>query len=80
MYFYRLFVVAGGTFSYGPDPNERARELYRQLARIVRGAKVTDLPIDQPTRFELVISRASARAIGLTISDQLAWSADEVIE
>jgi putative tryptophan/tyrosine transport system substrate-binding protein len=80
MYFYRLFVIAGGTFSYGPDPNERARELYRQVARIVKGAKVADLPVDQPTRFELVINRASARAIGLTISDQLAWRADEVID
>jgi putative ABC transport system substrate-binding protein len=80
MYFYRQFAAAGGTFSYGPDPNERARELYRQLARIVRGAKVGDLPIDQPKRFELVINRASARAIGITISDQLAWRADEVIE
>ena len=72
--------LAPQAFSYGPDPNERARELYRQLARIVRGAKVADLPLDQPTRFELVINRASARAIGLTISDQLAWRADEVIE
>jgi putative ABC transport system substrate-binding protein len=80
MYFYREFVAAGGTFSYGPDLHERARELYRQLARIVRGAKVTDLPINLPTRFELIINRASARAIGITISDRLALRADEVIE
>ncbi len=80
MYFHRQFVTAGGTFSYGPDPIERARELYRQVARVVRGAKVADLPIHQPTQFQFVINRASARAIGLAISNQLLWRADEVIE
>jgi len=76
----REYVVAGGLMSYG----ESLEEFYRRAAsfvdKIFKGAKPGDLPIEQPTRFNLVINRKAADEIGLTIPPQLYIFADEVIE
>jgi putative ABC transport system substrate-binding protein len=77
---YRQFVLAGGTLSYGPSIGERLREWGRQIGRVLKGAEPSSLPIDQPTRFELVVNRSTAGAIGVRLDDRLVMRADEVIE
>jgi putative tryptophan/tyrosine transport system substrate-binding protein len=76
----RDYVEAGGLMSYG----ESLKEFYRRAAsfvdKIFKGAKPADLPIEQPTRFNLVINRKTADTLGLTIPPQLYIFADEVIE
>ena len=76
----REYAAAGGLMSYG----ESLREFYRRAAsfvdKIFKGAKPEDLPIEQPTRFNLAINRKTADALGLTIPPQLYVFADEVIE
>jgi putative ABC transport system substrate-binding protein len=80
MYNVREFVDAGGLMSYGPN----FLDLYRRTADLVdkirRGAKPADIPVEQPTRFELVINLRTAKALGLTISPALLLRADQVIE
>jgi putative tryptophan/tyrosine transport system substrate-binding protein len=80
MYNVREFVDAGGLMSYGPN----FLDLYRRTAdlvdKILRGAKPADIPVEQPTRFELVINLRTAKALGLTISPALLLRADQVIE
>ena len=77
---FREFVVAGGVMSYGANAAERLRHQARYAARMVRGVAPADLPIDQPTRFELVVSVKAARALGVTITPAVLLRADEVIE
>jgi putative ABC transport system substrate-binding protein len=76
----RQFAAAGGLLSYGPDVPDQFRRAAGYVDRVLRGEKPTDLPVQNPTKYELVINLKAAKALGLTISDQMLSLADEVIE
>ena len=65
----RQFVTEGGLMSYGPDPADIFRRAGSYIDRILRGEKAADLPVQSPTRFELVVNMITARALGLTVKD-----------
>ena len=80
MYASRDYVEAGGLMSYGPNYPNLFRRAAEYVDKILRGAKPGDIPVEQPTKFELVINLTAAKALGLTVPDKLLGIADEVIE
>jgi putative ABC transport system substrate-binding protein len=80
MYEFREFVSDGGLLSYGPNLMETFRRSAAYAGRILKGTKPGDLPVEQPNKFELVINRKTAKALGPTIPQSLLQRADQVIQ
>jgi putative tryptophan/tyrosine transport system substrate-binding protein len=80
IYSFRDYVVAGGMISYGIDLRDNYRRAGIYAGRIIRGEKPGDLPVQLPTKFELVINIKTAKALGVTIPNSMQLMADEVID
>jgi ABC-type uncharacterized transport system substrate-binding protein len=70
----------GGLLAYGARTSDIYRQAARLVVKVLRGSKPADLPVEQPTKFELVVNRKSAKALGIAVSLTLRATADEVIE
>ena len=77
---FREFVEAGGLVSYGPNAGEMCRQSARLIKKVLDGARAGEIPMEQPTRFELIVNLKTARAIGVEIPPTLLALADDVIE
>ncbi|MGB8018305.1 MAG: ABC transporter substrate binding protein, partial [Pseudolabrys sp.] len=80
VYNVRYFVTAGGLISYGPDFVDQFRQAASYIDRILRGEKPADLPVQTPTKYELVVNLKTAKALGLSFPSSVLARADKVIE
>jgi putative ABC transport system substrate-binding protein len=80
MFTFKIYVEAGGLMSYGVDTVPRIRRAASFVAKILRGAKPSDLPVEQPTNFEFALNLKTAKAIGMSVPTSILLRADEVIE
>ena len=80
MYDWKMYVDVGGLMSYGPSQLDMHRRTATYVDKILKGAKPADLPVEQPTKFELVINLKTAKALGLTMPPSILFQADEVLQ